>query len=86
MSRQLQNCERMFNELKDRLGENDPIVSQWQDELAVRDAIEFRYPSKWPRTGAKSSDHVQRRPWLSLFERSRQAQVASVLQRLQSLH
>lgn len=86
MSRQLQDCERMFNELKDRLGEDDPLVSQWQDELAVRDAFEFRYPSKWPRAATRPAGHVERRPWMSLFERTRHAQVAGVSQRLQSLH
>ena len=86
MSRQLQHCERMFNELKDRLGEEDPLISQWQDELAVRDAFEFRYPSKWPRGGTKPSVQVERRPWMSLFERSRHAQVAGAPQRLNSLH
>jgi hypothetical protein len=90
MSRQLQDCERMLNELRDRLGEDDPLVSQWQDELAVRDAFEFRYPSKWPRKNASSSSrsaaHVERRPWMSLFERSRHAQVAGAPQRLQALH
>ncbi len=86
MSRQLQASERMFNELKDRLGESDPLVSQWQDELAMRDSFEFRYPSKWPRTAVKSSAQVQRRSWVNLFERSRHARMAGVSQRLQSLH
>lgn len=55
MSRQLQNCERLLNELKDRFGEEDPIVTQLQDELAARDAFEFRYPSTWPRVAANST-------------------------------
>lgn len=86
MTRHLQDCERIFNELKDRLGEDDPLVSQWQDELAAREAFEFRYPSKWPRSVARLSGHVERRPWVNLFERSRHAQVSDMAQRLHSLH
>jgi len=86
VSRNLQDRERMFNELKDRLGEDDPLVAQWQDELAARDAFEFRYPSKWPRSAGKLNGHAERRPWVSLFDRPRYSQIVGVAQRLESLH
>lgn len=59
MSRQLENWVRLMNELRDRYGSDDPIVSQWQSELDGREAFEFRYPSglsptKLVRAGGRS--------------------------------
>jgi len=86
MSRQLQNCERLLNELKDRLGEDDPLVAQWQDELAARDAFEFRYPSKWPRVQVRSPNHVERRPWANLFDRPNRPARSAVAEALRTAH
>lgn len=40
MSRQFDELMRRFNEFKDRFGEDDPIVSEWRNEIDVREAFE----------------------------------------------
>jgi hypothetical protein len=46
MSRHLENWVRTLNELRDRYGPHDPIVSQWQSDLETREAFEFRFPAR----------------------------------------
>ena len=46
MSRRLEECRRVLNEMRDRFGEDDPMVSRWMDELETKSSLEFRYPGK----------------------------------------
>lgn len=47
MSRKLDNLSRVFNELKDRYGEADPVVAELRSELDALKAFEFRYPANF---------------------------------------
>lgn len=42
MSRQFDEFMRRFNEFKDRFGDDDPIVSEWRNEIDMREACEFK--------------------------------------------
>lgn len=42
MSRQFDELMRRFNEFKDRFGEDDPIVSEWRNEIDMREACEVK--------------------------------------------
>lgn len=41
MSRQFEDLKRRWNKFRDRLGESDPVVSQWREELDAREASEL---------------------------------------------
>lgn len=40
MSRQLDNLKRLFGEMRGRYGEDDPIVSQFKQEMQAREGSE----------------------------------------------
>ena len=46
MSRRLEECRRVLDEMRDRFGEDDPMVSRWMDELETKSSLEFRYPGR----------------------------------------
>lgn len=46
MSRRLEEYRRVLGEMRDRFGEDDPMVSRWMDELEAKSSLEFRYPSR----------------------------------------
>jgi hypothetical protein len=48
MSRQMEERSRILREMKDRYGEDDPMVSQWTDYLETSASFEFLYPSRSP--------------------------------------
>jgi hypothetical protein len=48
MSRQMEERSRILDEMKDRYGEDDPMVSQWMDYLETSASFEFLYPSLSP--------------------------------------
>jgi hypothetical protein len=53
MSRQREERSRVLAEMKDRFGENDPMVSQWMGELQNHVPFEAIYPAErrsHPRT------------------------------------
>jgi hypothetical protein len=46
MSRQREERSRVLAEMKDRFGENDPMVSQWMGELQNHVSFEATYPAE----------------------------------------
>jgi len=48
MSRQMEERIRILDEMKDRYGEDDPMVSQWMDYLETSASFEFLYPTLSP--------------------------------------
>jgi hypothetical protein len=42
--RQYEERRRLWTELKDRLGESDPLVAQWKSEIQGSTSFEVRYP------------------------------------------
>ena len=62
MSRRLDHLSRVFNELKDRYGEADPVVAELQSELDAREALEFRYPTNFSFSRKDHAEPGTRRP------------------------
>jgi hypothetical protein len=48
MSRQMEERSRILDEMKNRYGEDDPMVSEWMDYLEARASFDFLYPGYRP--------------------------------------
>jgi len=67
MSRKIDNLSRLFNELKDRYGEADPVVAELRLELDALKAFEFRYQESSSFSRQETGGLGTCRPYNDLF-------------------
>jgi hypothetical protein len=48
MSRQQDERQRILEEMRDRFGSEDPMVSQWGDDVQSLEHIDLHYPTHFP--------------------------------------
>ncbi len=86
MSRKLDNLSRVFNELKDRYGEADPVVAELRSELDAREAFEFRYPANFSFSRKETAEPGTRRPYDELLGISKPVKRNAPVSRFLSLN
>jgi len=86
MSRKLDNLIRVLNELKDRYGEADPVVSQLQCELDAQIASELRYPANPSFDSEETAKSKTSRPNEELFKNSNPFKKNAAVSRFLSLN